>query len=312
MKFKDILLLLILGVLIGSGFGFLLAEGIKFPTGYFFKESVEIEELKSNEIVPVVNRDYFPTALKLIKNGKESITLVIFEARFYENYPNSKTNQLLKVLKEKAKKGVEVKVTLEGGSEFFSEEFSEKQRKVCEFLNNGGVKVRFDPKQNTTHAKLLIVDSWVLLGSTNWSHYAFEKNFESNVLMKGEKIAEFYRNFFEKIWRVSGKTGSCKVYEVSTLCNSIKNILNNRKDCDGKYVEVKGKVMDLDFKTSKQGNDYTTFELEDNGKVNVYIQDHPEVEEGKCFKVKGKYYKEKHVGMYTFYNEITASSLENC
>jgi DNA polymerase III alpha subunit len=91
---------------------------------------------------------------------------------------------------------------------------------------------------------------------------------------------------------------------------SIEKILSAKESYDGKEVIVSGKVSHLESKTSKAGNDYTTFTLSGSagkGSLNVYSRGHTEVKQGQTVKVTGIYRKEKRVGRYTFRNEIEAT-----
>ena len=91
---------------------------------------------------------------------------------------------------------------------------------------------------------------------------------------------------------------------------TIEKILSARESYDGKEVSVSGKVWHLKLKTSKRGNDYTTFTLSGGGSLNVYSRGHAQVKQGQTVKVTGKYRKEKRIGKYTFRNEIDASDIK--
>ncbi len=73
-------------------------------------------------------------------------------------------------------------------------------------------------------------------------------------------------------------------------------------------VEVEAKVFLPHFKSSKKGNAYTTFKLENDGQfVNVFSYGTLSINQGDLVRVIGTYQKVKQVGRYTFRNEIDAS-----
>ena len=64
--------------------------------------------------------------------------------------------------------------------------------------------IKLDNPNTTTHTKLIIVDGKiVLVGSTNWSHTAINKNHEANVLIYSEEVAQEFERYFSKIWSES-------------------------------------------------------------------------------------------------------------
>jgi len=78
-----------------------------------------------------------------------------------------------------------------------------------------------------------------------------------------------------------------------------------------KLVQLEGTVSDYKEKTSRAGNAYTTFKLEQNDqKITVFCYGHLKLKNDDEVVVVGRYYKEKRVGRSTFRNEIDASPRE--
>jgi DNA polymerase III alpha subunit len=94
---------------------------------------------------------------------------------------------------------------------------------------------------------------------------------------------------------------------------TVEKTLANKDSFDGKEVSVSGTVSKLKLKTSKGGNEYTTFSLINGSGVslNVFVWGHSKIKEGQKVKVIGTYRKDKKVGRYTFYNEIEATEVKN-
>jgi hypothetical protein len=87
-------------------------------------------------------------------------------------------------------------------------------------------------------------------------------------------------------------------------------ILANPVQFDGKTVTVRGSAATVKPTVSRKGNPYTTLRLQDGGAViTVYMQGHPNTKTGDRVEVIGVFQTVKHVGRYTFYNEIEAQSI---
>ncbi len=93
---------------------------------------------------------------------------------------------------------------------------------------------------------------------------------------------------------------------------TVQKILANKESYDGKEVSVSGTVSRLKLKTSKGGNDYTTFALmsESGGSLTIFVWGHSKFKQGQKVKVTGTYRKVKRVGRSTFYNEIEATEIQ--
>jgi phosphatidylserine/phosphatidylglycerophosphate/cardiolipin synthase-like enzyme len=50
------------------------------------------------------------------------------------------------------------------------------------------------------HCKLIIIDGkTVIVGSTNWSYYAIDKNREASVVIRDERIARIFEEYLFSI-----------------------------------------------------------------------------------------------------------------
>ncbi|MFH1903106.1 MAG: phospholipase D-like domain-containing protein [Candidatus Omnitrophota bacterium] len=147
----------------------------------------------------IFDKQYYPAALKVIEEAKESINFAIFQIRYYPEYPQSPSNLLIDGLVLAAKRGINVEVCLEQSKGYLQENTLDNL-KVAYKLINGGVKVYLDNPKKTLHAKFLVVDRrLVLLGSANWSYRSLNDNWETNLLVDSPKIAEELFVYFETI-----------------------------------------------------------------------------------------------------------------
>jgi hypothetical protein len=104
----------------------------------------------------------------------------------------------------------------------------------------------------------------------------------------------------------------CENFSYAAQETTVQKILANRDSYDGQEVSVSGTVSKLKLKTSKGGNDYTTFSLmsESGGSLTIFVWGQSKLKQGQKVKVTGTYRKVKRVGRYTFYNEIEATEIE--
>jgi hypothetical protein len=89
--------------------------------------------------------------------------------------------------------------------------------------------------------------------------------------------------------------------------SQIAAIVANPAAFDGQHLGVSGTVAKLAPKTSRRGNDYTTFDLCDGTScIHVYSYGHPKLTNGQTVTVNGKFFADKHVGSLDFKNELDA------
>ena len=160
--------------------------------------------LPTEDVQLVTDAQYFPTAKKMIQEAKRSIQVMMFEMGYYDEYPNSPSNLLIKELIHAKKRGVKVEVILEAREG--EDQTTERNRYTGKILSKGGVEVIFDSLSTTTHAKVMVVDGQItLLGSTNWTYHALTKNHEVSVLIRSKEVAKEFIDYFNKV-----KSGSKK------------------------------------------------------------------------------------------------------
>ena len=161
--------------------------------------SVNVFALPANDVQPIPQREYSETLHSLLTSAQRTIRVILFEIRYYPRRNDSTVNQLVDDLITAAQRGVNVEVILEDSSGY-AKENADDNRRVGERLEKGGVKVYYDSPDTTTHAKLLIIDDrYVVIGSTNWSYHAFEKNNETSMLIDSEQVAQYYRRYFDSL-----------------------------------------------------------------------------------------------------------------
>ena len=153
--------------------------------------------------VLLLDRDYYPQVKRLINNAKKSIHLMMFEASYYKKYPESPSNQLIRALINAKKRGVSVEVILEVKNK--NERTTKRNLETGRILQKEGIDVIVDPEDITTHTKLIIIDGRIIiLGSTNWTFNALNKNHEISTVIHSEETAEEVLDYFQMV-KNSGK-----------------------------------------------------------------------------------------------------------
>jgi hypothetical protein len=99
----------------------------------------------------------------------------------------------------------------------------------------------------------------------------------------------------------------CPAIEITT-----EKIVTDKDSYDGKEVSVEGSVSNLKFKTSKGGNNHTTFVLvgESGSRINVFIWGRLKLKPGQKVRVTGLYRKVMRVAHRIYYNQIDASEVK--
>ena len=151
----------------------------------------------SHKIIPVVDRDYFPVAKKLIQEAEKSICISMFVMKRGEK-PNSFVNLLIEELKNAAKRGIKIKILLED---------KEENRSTVDFLRGiGNLEIEIDSRRKITHNKIVIIDeNTTLIGSTNWTEKSIGHANEANATIKDKKIAGYFQEYFDRLWKDSSK-----------------------------------------------------------------------------------------------------------
>jgi hypothetical protein len=81
-------------------------------------------------------------------------------------------------------------------------------------------------------------------------------------------------------------------------------ILKHPQSYDGKRLTASGTVRHVFAQSTRQGKDYTTFDLCDDVCMKVFVWGHPRIRENQRQSVSGKFETMKHVEVQTFENVL--------
>lgn len=143
------------------------------------------------DVTVIPPREYFSTVLKEINAAQSSITVYMYVFTLPANASGSKALQLADALVRAKDRGVKVDVVLDQNM-YVEDETTLKGKNLTaySYLAQAGVPVCFEDPSTLTHAKAVVIDQETLItGSSNWSQTAFDRNHESNVLIRSSTAA---------------------------------------------------------------------------------------------------------------------------
>lgn len=144
------------------------------------------------------NRDYAPAVRKVFQNAKASISLLLYQARFYEEHPDSVTNAFVEDLIAAAQRGVQVRIVADTGD--WNPQGGAKNTYLLEFidrLTTSGAMLWEDSPKTVSHEKVILVDDNIsVVSSHNWSYYSTDLNNEVAVAVDDKKLNATLREYF--------------------------------------------------------------------------------------------------------------------
>ena len=166
-----------------------------------------VYSLPADDVIPLVDAEYYPAVHKALADAKKSILCVMFMAKLEPKHTGGDEYQLVLDLINAHKRGVEVQVIFDQNVKFWEKGkernvIEKKSEYAYELLSENGVPVFYDNENRVTHNKVLIIDKYItIIGSTNWTYSALRKNHEASVMIKSGSVALAFEGKFEKIER---------------------------------------------------------------------------------------------------------------
>jgi len=121
------------------------------------------------EPISIISNEFPRVAISLIESARESIDIIVFDWRFYNDDPANSVSQFNHAIYTAVKRGVSVRCLVNSES-------------VIDNLKKMGCYAKCLYSKKLLHTKLLIVDKRrIILGSHNYTQQAFCSNHELSV-----------------------------------------------------------------------------------------------------------------------------------
>ncbi|GAX61062.1 phosphatidylserine/phosphatidylglycerophosphate /cardiolipin synthases and related enzymes [Candidatus Scalindua japonica] len=167
----------------------------------FLSVSVLLSETKTayslpaDDVIPLIDEDYYPAVHKAFSNAKKSILCVMYMAKLDRRHKDGDEYQLVLDLINAHKRGVEVLVIFDQNVKFWEkgkkrDRIERRSEYAYDLLLRAGVPVFYDNKNRVTHSKVMVIDTYItIVGSTNWTYGALRKNHEASVMITSRDVA---------------------------------------------------------------------------------------------------------------------------
>ena len=156
----------------------------------------ELPSVESGAVKTLVNRQYFPEVLELLNAATNRIRVVMYGISYSPNYAGGKVNRLVEALAAARERGVDTGAVVDLSD--YNGLLNKVNLPAKKCLADAGVAVFEDPAKTTTHAKLILADDVVVVGSVNWGKDALETRNETCVAIRDPGIAAFFMDYFAR------------------------------------------------------------------------------------------------------------------
>lgn len=154
------------------------------------------------------NTDYFYFLLDAVRNSEDRIWAAVFSINLsFLADSNLRVRDLAKELIAAQTRGVDVRVLLSGERVEYNS-FRVANEMSADYLTSRGIEVRNygSADKRKSHAKYVVIDeSWVLLGSHNWSPRSFALGHDDSVALRSAELNERMGRAFIADWDQGGE-----------------------------------------------------------------------------------------------------------
>lgn len=142
--------------------------------------------------------DYVPRAGALIDAAQRRVQLVVYGMNVDPRYPDGDVQELVRRLGAARRRGVQVRVLLETSEPDLG--VNAVNLAAAQALRDAGVDVRLDPPGTITHAKVLLGDDEVLVGSNNWGYGGFRTYHEVGLHTRAPAVVAALAGYLDELW----------------------------------------------------------------------------------------------------------------
>lgn len=148
---------------------------------------------------PVPDNEYPEVLLELIRNAKRRCLCSVFIVNFVGEYRIF--SSLLDALEELVWLGVDVRIVIGGSRENYA--IAERSASARAIFADRRIPCRWlvaRPERRGSHAKLIVADDQVLIGSHNWSPGAFTGQVQDSIRVASPSLAAYLAGFVSEQW----------------------------------------------------------------------------------------------------------------
>ncbi len=140
------------------------------------------------EPLPIISNDFPKVVIPLIDSALDTVSIVVFDWRFYKNDPASPVSLFNQAIARASKRGVIVRCLVQNSG-------------VVDRLKELGCDARQLHTSRILHTKLLILDNTrIIIGSHNYTQHAFTSNHEASILVEMKDQSNGFVQYFENLW----------------------------------------------------------------------------------------------------------------
>ena len=189
----------------------ILVYAILFSISALLCEVKPACSLPADDVIPLVDAEYYPAVHKALTNAKKTILCVMYMAKLDPGHTGGDEYQLVLDLINAHKRGVRVLVIFDQNVKFWEKGnkkdiLERKSKYAYDLLLRAGVPVFYDSKNRVTHSKVVVIDQYItIVGSTNWTYGALRKNHEASVMIKSRDVALAFERKLKKIDKILAK-----------------------------------------------------------------------------------------------------------
>ncbi len=147
----------------------------------------------------VLDNEYPEALLTLIRNARRRCLCSVFIVDFVGEYRTF--SSLLDALEERVWLGVDVRIVIGGSRENYA--IAERSASARAIFADRGIPCRWlaaGPGRRGSHAKLVVADDHVLVGSHNWSPGAFAGQVQDSIRVASPSLAAYLAGFVNEQW----------------------------------------------------------------------------------------------------------------
>jgi phosphatidylserine/phosphatidylglycerophosphate/cardiolipin synthase-like enzyme len=154
--------------------------------------------LPASGVTPINNREYAPAVQQLLQKARKSIWLMLYQTRYYEEYPDTITNHYVNDLIAAKQRGVDVKVLVDTG-DWNPSQKNEYNLDYVDRLTTAGIEIWEDAPEDVSHQKVILVDEEItVISSLNWSYYSLANNNEVGAIIYSPEVNDYFRAYFRE------------------------------------------------------------------------------------------------------------------